>query len=273
MKNKKALIITIVTAIALLAITIYSALVVRPHIIKVREETLISNKINDKLDGFLVAYFCDLNYGNNLKDEDIENIEKKINDFNPDLIIFGGDLISDKCADTSKLISFLDNLDAKYGKYAVLGNEDVYNQNARNILEQTNFRLLSNANEKVYVDGSFVNIVGVDPSVMGLPNVSEAYSGVNSDYYTIAITHCPDYADKLDTSSSDYILSGHSLGGPVYIPLINFFYRPSGAQNYFKGKYNVGSAILDVSTGLGTKEKDIRLFTDAEIVLYKLKAK
>ena len=68
------------------------------------------------------------------------------------------------------------------------------------------------------------------------------------------------------------MLSGHSLGGQVYIPLINLFYRPEGAINYYHGKYNNGNTILDITNGIGTINKNIRLFADAEIVTYKLKS-
>ncbi|MBR3228588.1 MAG: hypothetical protein IKF68_08615 [Erysipelotrichaceae bacterium] len=269
--KKKGLFISIIIVIALIALTVYNALAINPHDIKVREETLHSSKISEEMDGLLIAYFCDLHYGKNIKEADVDGIVSRINDFDPDIIIFGGDLLStENSADSGHLREALSSLKGPLGKYAVPGDEDVYNEESLNILRESGFEILSNVNKKIYVNGSFLNIVGVDPKIKGTPDTVSAYEGVNGANYTIVITHCPDLSDQLDSERSDYILSGHSLGGPVYFPLINYFYRPEGADRYYKGKTYVGNARLDISNGVGTINKDIRLFADAEIVLYKL---
>ncbi len=271
MPKIKKIIILLLTCIGILLITIYNAKYVNTKDITVRKETLSSDKIDKNLDDLLICYFSDLHYGNYLDDSDLDNIAAKINEFNPDIIIFGGDLIDNPISGDkqTKLNNFLRSLNSKYGKYAILGDKDnEYLSQVTTIYNECDFRLLDNAFERIYVDGSYINIVGIN---CNNPNYTSAYEGQNAIYYTIAITHYPDLADNLTSANTDYILSGHSLGGGVYIPLINLFNRPTGAMNYYKGKNTVNSMTLDISNGLGTIKNDARLFADAEIVIYKLK--
>ena len=274
MSKTKKIIILILAILICIGLTIYNAIFINTKDITVRKETITSNKIDSNIDGLIIAYFSDLHYGTFLDDEDLDNIENKINNFSPDIVIFGGDLF-DEALDgekTAKLENFLRNINAKYGKYAVLGDKDNnYYDQVNSIYNECDFRLLNNTNEKIYLNGSYINLVGVDSSVNGNPNVSSAYDGINSTHYTVAITHCPDETNSLTSSLTDYILAGHSLGGQVYIPLINLFYRPSGATSYYHGKDDVDGVTLDITNGLGTIENDIRLNADAEIVIYKLK--
>ena len=264
--------ITLLSILIVLALLLINAFMINPHQIQVREEVIKSTKIDDKADGLLIAFFSDLHYGHNFKEDDLDKLVSKMNAFSPDIIIFGGDLLSDmESGDLEVLKEGLGSLKAGYGKYAVLGDKDVLNAQSEDILRETNFTILQNKNEKIYVDGAFINIVGVDPSVNGDPDTVIAYEGVNPVYYTFAVSHCPDIASTLQLDKTDYILSGHSLGGPVYLPVINYFYRPLGAEKWFHGKNWVSGTKLDISNGAGTINKDIRLFADAEIVLYKLK--
>jgi len=271
MKLKKKLVVISIVVFCLLVLTIIKAFTINGKDLKVREETLKSEKIDSNLDELLICYFADLNYGTNLKDEDILKIENTINDFKPDIILFGGDLLKDKSLDYSVVKNLMTNISAKYGKYAILGEEDVNDETTSNLLEESGFIILNNTNRKLYCDGSFINIVGIAPSISSDLDIIAAYEGVNPNYYTIVLSHMPDTFDKLDKTKTDYVLSSHTLGGPVYVPLFDLFYRPSGGQSYFRNKYKVDGLTLDISSGLGTKKNNVRMFSDEEIVLYKMK--
>ena len=271
MKIKKIILI-VITCLTFIAIAIYNTLIINPKDFTVREETIISNKITKDIDGLLIVYFSDLHYKTHVNENDLETIETKINAFKPDIVIFGGDLFDKALSgtDLASLNNFLRNIETKYGKYAVLGDVDnTYYDQVNTIYEETGFELLDNSNQKIYINGSFINLIGLNS--LSLDN-EKALKGVNENYYTFCISHYPDLIDEIDTTKIDYMLSGHSLGGQVYIPLINLFYRPEGAINYYHGKYNNGNVILDITNGIGTTNKNIRLFADAEIVTYKLKS-
>lgn len=275
MKKTWKIIIRVLLCIIFILLCAYNITYINTTDIRLREETIKSSKVDANIDGLTIIYFSDLHYDTYTNSVDLSLIKEKIDNVNPDIIIFGGDLI-DKAINgntQSELTNFLRDLNGKYGKYAVLGDKDhELLEQTTSILNEGDFRILTNTNQRIYINGSFIELVGIDSYIKGSPDVTSAYEGTNATYYTFAISHCPDIFDSLDLSKTDYVLSGHSLGGQVYIPLINLFYRPSGAMNYYHGKYKTNGVTLDISNGIGTIENDIRMLADAEIVVYKLKS-
>ena len=96
--------------------------------LKVKEERLELKNIPESFNGFKVIQFSDLQYGSTIFEDDMNKIIKKINDRNPDIVVFTGDLIDNeykiKHEETEKLIKNLSNIKASIGKYAVSGDED-----------------------------------------------------------------------------------------------------------------------------------------------------
>lgn len=244
-----------------------------------REEKIYSEKIDENCDGLLLLYFSDLYYGQLIDNDFLEKLVDKINAFNPDVVVFGGDLIadySDKGITTNEkqiLLSFLSNIQAKYGKYAILGDKDVDSDFAKSNIAQllidSNFNILDNASAKIYADrNSYINIVGINNALNGNPDIASAFNEVDSQHYTLAFSHCPDIFEQLRIPDYDYGIAGHSMSGQIYFPIINYLYRQQGAEKYFRGKNNLNGKILDISNGVGRNKINARLFADSEIVLY-----
>lgn len=266
--SKKRIISSILIAIIFILISLYNAYYINPKQLKVREEIIKTNKINNSLDGMTVAYFSDLNYGPLLNQENLDKLANKIELFAPDILIFGGDLLADSSIiqeDEIDLISYLDELESKHGKYAILGEKD--NDAARSILTKGGFTILDNKSQTVYINKiPAINLVGLNTNEVDLINV---YTNSRVDLFTLALLHKPDAFDKLAFDKTDYALAGHSLGGQVYIPVINIFYRPSGAMNYYHGKYSKNDTTLDISNGVGYQNKKVRFLADSEFVIYR----
>lgn len=248
--------------------------------LQLRQEILRSEKIDEDLDGLLIAYFSDLYYGEYLDTVYLDKLFNKIKDFNPDLILFGGDLLSfsyDKLNQEEKdyLVNNLKGLNAKYGKYAALGEFDIKQLDTiYSIYSLSDFTILNNTNRMIGVDkNSFINIIGIDSLVDGSPNPSEAFLGANSDYYSIVLSHCPDIFDDLQAYNYEYLLSGHSRGGQINIPIINLFTRQLGYEKYLSGKITKNNKTLDISNGIGRMNVNARLNADSELVLYVLRTK
>ena len=132
--------------------------------------------------------------------------------------------------------------------------------------------MLDNQEALIAVDSdSCFRIVGIDALVNGNPDPATAFTSSHSSYYTIAVSHCPDILDTVKNYDADLLLSGHSRGSQVWLPLISFFTREDGCQKYNRGKTTKGGTTLDITNGLGRIAKDARFLADAEIVLYTLK--
>lgn len=282
MKFKKILLILIVF-ILFISLTYFNAFYINPTTITVREEVIYNDKIKEDLNGLTILFFSDLHYGTSINETNIDKLIQKINSFDADIILFGGDLIDHFSLnplnedETNFLVQNLKDINGKYGKFAVYGNHDIdspiVKDNVYNILKQSDFEVLENESVMVRKGGdSFIHIVGIDSLLLGNPDISSAYSMIKDNSYTIALCHTPDIFNDINDDKTDLMLSGHSHGGQIYFPFVNNLYRPIGTQIYFKGKYNRENTTLDITNGVGTTKKDIRLFADAEIVVYKFKS-
>ena len=272
-------IIIAVLAVSLFAfLCFYNATSVNTKQFRIREEKLVSEKIDSDCDGLLVVFFSDLSLNSFISDEYVNKVFDTIASFQPDIILFGGDLLDIDASVSENRISLLKeglgNLHARYGKFAVLGDQDHRSEEKiRNILKESGFELLQNQEVLIAVDAdSSFNIVGIDALVGGNPDPAAAFVSSRTSSYTIALSHCPDILATVKNYNADLLLSGHSRGSQVWLPLISLFTREDGCQKYNRGKTSKGNTTLDITNGLGRIGKDARFLADAEIVLYTLKA-
>jgi uncharacterized protein len=266
----KKIIVIVTSLIIVIATCIINATIFNTKQLQTRQVILKSEKINEESSDLLIAYFSDLHYGTYIDNDFLENVINKINDYKPDVIIFGGDLL-DNINEENKvyLTDVLETLDAKYGKYSILGDQDKTNEDdISKILKDADFKIIDDANITININNeSSINIVGVDN------NFEEAFHGINSNNYTIVVGHYPDLFDDVIDYDFDYMLAGHSHGGQIYIPLINYFFRKEGCQKYYHGKYQEDNKTLDITNGVGKTDNNARFLADAEIVFYRLDSK
>ena len=264
--------------ISLLGLTFINAFYINPKTITVRQETITTN--NPDLSDLTVVFFSDLHFNTSINTDNIEQLTALVNAFDPDIILFGGDLVDHYSLkplsgdDETILVDNLRKMHANLAKYAVYGNHDIdsplIKENVTRILNNADFEILNNTSTKVYRNKkALLNVVGIDSIALGNPDVETAYRVVDEELFTIALCHTADIFDDINTAQTNLLLSGHSHGGQIYLPLLNTFYRPLGTKNYFKGKFTKDNTLLDITNGVGTTLKDIRLLADAEIVVYK----
>ena len=267
-------VITAIAVILALLVVIYiNAVDINPKQLTVREEIVYQTADTNK--DFLIAYFSDICFNDNIEEEYLTKVINTINQFNPDLIVYGGDLIDvnyQEQFDEEKevlLINQLAHLNAKYGKYCVLGDQDYFDiDQATQIYLSAGFKILDNDNHSISDD--LINIVGIQPLINGNPDINKAFLGVDNNHLTFIFSHCPDLFDDIKDYHFDYFLAGHSLGGKNYIPIINYFYRPKGAEKYLHGKVKTNNKVLDITDGIGRLGSNTRLLTENEIVFYNI---
>lgn len=239
----------------------------------VKEYAIKNETLDDKYDGFKIVHFTDVHFGSTYGVEEVKELVRKINDQNPDVIVFTGDLfefnitISDD--NLNALFEELNKLKANINIFAVPGNHD-YDQKEYwdKAMEKLNWKFLVNTYEYVYNDTNTpIVFVGVDDYWIGDPNYKDAYSYLNEntkDYYTILLAHEPDQIDHLNdfTEDTNYTfniaLSGHSHNGQVRLPFIGAIYTPYGSKKYYDDHYVLDGKDLYISGGLGTSGYKLR---------------
>ena len=254
--SKKLSLILLIIVVIIILIFLYMRFL-GTSFIKTKEKYLYDN-IPHSFNGLKVLQISDLMYGSTINDSDLEKISNEVKMINPDIIFFTGDLIGNNYNLIKKdnIESFLTNLSAPYGKYAIKGELD--NEDYEILLDKCGFEVLINNTKEIFnktVDK--VIIKGLDS------NNIETIDNTNS--YTICLIHNFDYFDKFNTNC-DVTFAGHNLGGEIRLP----FTKGILGNNKYKDNYYVfGNNEVFISSGLGSKHK-LRLFNHPEINVYRI---
>ena len=201
-----------------------------------------------------------------------------INDLHPDLIVLTGDFVSqpflrrnrEQAASAAEpCAQLLRQMQAPYGRWAVLGNHDVLTVPDRitNALRGQDIQVLINQSVPIEGNGSRFWLGGVDDELEGKPNLDAALHNIPSDECVILLAHEPDYADHVAHYPVDLQLSGHTHGGQVRLPFVGPLYLPPLGRKYIWGLYKIRELALYTNQGLGTVNLPVRMNCPPEITL------
>lgn len=253
------------------------ARLIEPVLLTVQYENIYSNLLSDK-DNIKIIQFSDTHISEFF---DVDNLKKtviKINNEKPHIVVFTGDLLEqynnyENKDNIHEIWEVLSKINAPLGKYAVYGNHD-YGGGAerayKQIMGNSGFKLL--INEKVKIKEYKINIIGMDDSIFGTLNKELIISYLDEDYFNIILSHEPDVAENFLEYDTDLFLTGHSHGGQINLPLIN--YTPPLAQKYKRGMYSISNyrqTKIYVNIGLGTSQIPMRFMAAPELTVFTLK--
>jgi len=271
---KKILSVLSILMTILIMIYIYARFI-EPELLTVRYETINTDYI--KKEGIKILQFSDTHISEYFDIDDLNNAIDKINEENPDIVVFTGDLIDqfnnyENKDNIHEIWEALGSINAPI-KYAVYGNHD-YGGGAekvyKEIMEKSGFKLL--INEKEELPQYNINFIGMDDSIFGEYEPAVISGHMDKDMYNIVLSHEPDVADKLLEYSIDLLLAGHSHGGQVNLPFAN--YLPSLGEKYVRGFYdfdNFRQTKVYVNIGLGTSTIPMRFMAAPELTVITLK--
>ncbi|MBQ6730125.1 MAG: metallophosphoesterase [Bacteroidales bacterium] len=243
-------------------------------------------------DGYKIVHISDLHlstFDDNQKQ--LKRFVDSINDLEPDLICFTGDLVTLGRSEAEPYTTTLQELKALDGVVSVFGNHDflIYNRKLTDNMirqkevkeldryerEQLGWRLLRNENMVIERSGERLTFIGVDNTVgkgQGFSTIDrgdlpKAMSGTGG--FRILLTHDPSHwrAEVLSDTDIPLTLSGHTHSAQVRL----FGWTP--ASWVFKeawGRYDEGDQSLNVNAGLGCT-LPVRINCPAEITLITLR--
>ncbi|WP_407268170.1 metallophosphoesterase [Radiobacillus sp. PE A8.2] len=274
----KKLLASTITFLGLGGGSFYYAREIEPTLLTIHEHTIKSTKIPKAFESFKIAQFSDTHLGFHYTLEQFTELVQTINDQDPDLVLFTGDLVDmpNKYDWDDKLIETLANITAPYGKYWIYGNHDHGGYGTdlvKRVMDQSNFQLLQNSNVQINIEENFFTLAGLDDVMLGRPDIESALAQTDENIFTMLLVHEPDYADITKSYPVDVQLSGHSHGGQIQVPLLGYLYTPPFAEKYVEGKYTIGTNPLElyVSRGIGTTRMPYRFLCRPEISFYTLK--
>ncbi len=222
------------------------------------------------LSGLRIAFLSDLHRGPHIDPPHISRAVRMAREAAPDLVLLGGDFVSGSAAYAESCARELARLQAPLGVYACLGNHDYWTDPdaVAGALSRAGVRVLRNEGVEV-ADGLWV--AGLDDVWEGRPSLEMALRGMPTDALAILLAHEPDYADTVAADGRvALMLSGHTHGGQVRLPLFGPPILPYLGQRYPAGLYTLGKMTLYVTRGVGLVAPPVRLNCRPEVTVLTL---
>jgi predicted MPP superfamily phosphohydrolase len=188
----------------------------------------------------------------------------------PDVLLLGGDYVWSKSEQIEVLANVLSKCDPPLGKFGVLGNHDLWTDDAHimRALQEAGVEILVNENRHLPAPFDGISICAIDDPWTGTADVAKAFEGARS--IRVFLTHSPDGLLLLKGHQFDIALAGHTHGGQVALRDGTQILTAGGplARSYGRGRFEIaGQGTLIVSRGVGCSNIPVRINSDPELVI------
>jgi len=191
-----------------------------------------------------------------------------------DVVLLGGDYVFLFADYITEIARRLATIRAPLGVYGVMGNHDLWADDAAiaRALTAAGARML--VNEQVTLPAPFahVTLAGLDDPWTGRPPRRPIFEA--GDHVRVILVHAPEAMLHLDDEPFDVAMCGHTHGGHVALPgEVPILVPGPLSRRYAHGRHDVGAGrTLIVSRGVGSTEVALRTFADPDILVVELGA-
>jgi len=239
--------------------------------IRTEKITIETPKIPEQIGRLRIVQISDVHIGLIVREKKLKRVLKEVKMADPDILVSTGDLVDGQINSLEGLSEFFQEINPRYGKFAITGNHEFYAGLAQSLdfTGKAGFSILRG--EGLTVEG-VINIAGVDDPAGKdyglLKNISEKelLAKLPREKFTILLKHRA-IVDENSLGLFDLQLSGHTHKGQI-IPfgLITRLYYPVDA-GLLKLMDN---SHLYVSRGSGTWGPPIRFLAPPEVTVIEL---
>jgi predicted MPP superfamily phosphohydrolase len=242
--------------------------------VRIRTVTVRLPRLPSAFDGYRILHMSDVHVGPMVPPERVVRWVEKANRLEPDLVALTGDYIVTGTEYHRAAASALSGLHAKDGVFASMGNHDYFGDGeamARALCE-AGLTVLRNRGLVIRRQGSELYLAGVDDTWSELADVPAAMAGRPAGAATVLLAHDPDLLPEAARHGVDLMLSGHTHGGQIGIPLLAKqlnFSRP--ITRLTAGIYREARTTLYVTRGVGTTFIPLRVGVPPELAVIVLR--
>ncbi len=223
-------------------------------------------------EGFKIIQISDIHAGSFDNPAQVAKGVAMINEQNPDLIVFTGDMVNSDKNEVDPYIDIFGKLKARHGQLATLGNHDYYGepdhgqalkdywQDFHAKYRAMGFDLLNNTHRTIEKEGERLQILGVEnwgkgPYFPKKGDLDKALTGVGADDFCILLSHDPTHWSAKVLPHQRRIpltLSGHTHGFQFGINIPGFKWSPAQYRYpHWLGLYEEAEQKLYVNRGFG----------------------
>lgn len=254
------------------------------HHLEITQRTVELARLAPALDGLRIAQLSDFHYEQYTEPSFIREVVAQVNRQAPDVVLMIGDYVSQGPLPHAKgaamsypCAEILAGIQCPQ-RWCVLGNHDTTAGPAVVIdaLQTHGLPVLQNSYVPFERDGARLWIGGVKDAGVGDPDLQLAVpAGLQTAKEpVILMAHEPDYADRVVRHGGvDLMLSGHTHGGQVRLPLVGALYVPPLGRKYVEGLFHLENGLqLYVNRGIGTVGVPLRFDCRPELTMITLRS-
>ena len=273
-------------ALGTVGTALYAGEVERHWIDVVRQDTFLS-QLPEEFSGIKIAQLSDIHLNEYTEPFLLREAVDQINRLEPDMVLLTGDYVSAQVLPKQMTMSAAwecASLLSQFAcpqRFAILGNHDCMagEDEIADALHQHGIVVLRNAYVPIERGHSRIWLAGLEDPVCGRPDPDRTIPATIRNQHNepvILMCHAPDFVDELlqhpAGRSVALMLSGHTHGGQVRIPMLGAFHLPPGGRKYIEGWFLMGALQLYVNRGIGSVGLPFRFNCRPEITLFTLRA-
>lgn len=171
-----------------------------------------------------IIQLSDIHAGAFLRGGDLADVVQAINDLDPDLVVFTGDLISRSADEAMLVLPDLARIKARYGFFAVFGNHDYRQRREGEIAAaygERGIRFLRNESVRPLGPDSALVLLGVeDLEEAKNLDLDAARAELRPGDFEVVLSHNPSGARALLGPNTGLVLSGHTHGKQIDLPIL-----------------------------------------------------
>ncbi|MDC6404709.1 MULTISPECIES: metallophosphoesterase [Maribacter] len=263
---------------------------------KVLKYTLEFEDLPDSFDGYQITQISDIHSGSFDDRNKIEYGVKLINQQKSDLLLFTGDMVNNKTEEMLPWADLFSTLEAKDGKFSVLGNHDYGDyiaweteaskqknlQDLKDLQRNMGFDLLLNEHRYLQKGQDRIALVGVENWGKGgfkkAGDLKKASAQIHPNDFTILMSHDPSHWSEEvlhDEKHYHLTLSGHTHGMQFGIEIPGWVKWSPVKWRYphWAGIYKELGQFINVNRGFGFLGYPGRVGIWPEITVLTLKKK
>ena len=238
------------------------------HALEVTRTTVAVNRLPSSLTGFRIGLITDVHRSGLVSHDDVQHAVDALMRERPDLIVLGGDYVTwgDRRY-VKPSAEALAPLSAPHGVFGILGNHDD-DHDMPAALARNGVEMLKDARTRLTIRNETVDLVGIRYWTRRQTDVADLLR--DSAKMTILLAHDPRRLTEAAALNVPLVLSGHTHGGQVVLPVVG-----AVAAQKFPVVAGIGrreNTTMFVSRGVGTIYVPVRINCPPEVAVLELRS-
>ncbi len=232
------------------------------------------HRLHSAHDGLRVVHLTDIHHSLFTPLEDVQRAVHLANQLRADVVALTGDYVTFSTTYIWPVARALGKLRARLGIFAVLGNHDfqVDPDLMTRALEAQHIHVLRNVHHSLRLGSAPLWLVGVDDLWWNGDDLPGALRSIPARDPKILLCHNPLGIHLAATHGIDLVLSGHTHGGQVRLPVVGSVYgRSKLGRRFVEGWNRLHGTQIYVSRGIGKVLVPLRVGCPPEIACLRLR--